>query len=153
MGLDIIASILGALATLLVAGLASTDLIQRLVRILLKREESKKTYSERLAELTENLSKASREVDAVLVELARVAKDRAQAVQQLESDLAKMEGREKELKETIDALEKTPLPVAEHFAKLVAPGEKRSAVRDYLLFGAGVVVSTAIGIAIQVFVR
>jgi hypothetical protein len=50
-------------------------------------------------------------------------------------------------------LEKTPLAVAEHFAKLVAPGEKRSAMRDYLLFGAGVVVSTAIGIVIQVFVR
>lgn len=153
MGLEILASILGAAASLLGAGLLSTDLIQRLVRALLKREVTQKPYSERLAELTENLSKASREVDAVLVELARVAKDRAQAVQQLETDLAMMEGREKELKERIDALEKTPLAVAEHFAKLVAPGEARSAMRDYLLFGAGVLVSTAIGIAIQVFVK
>ncbi|MDF0665307.1 MAG: hypothetical protein P0119_04435 [Nitrospira sp.] len=150
---EIIPTILGATASLLGAALASTELIQRLVRILLKREEPQKPYSERLAELTENLSKASREVDAVLAELAQVAKDRAQAAQQLETDLATMSGREKELKERIDALEKTPLAVAEHFVKLVAPGEKKSAMRDYLLFGAGVVVSTAIGIAIQVFVR
>jgi DNA repair exonuclease SbcCD ATPase subunit len=153
MGLEIAASIIAALLSLLGAGLASTEAIQKLLRALLGRKEPQKLYSERLAELTESLSKASREVDAVLVELAGVAKDRAEAVQQLEADLATMEGREKELKQRIDALQKTPLAVAEHFAQLVAPGEKRSAMRDYLLFGAGVVVSTAIGVAIQVFVR
>jgi predicted nuclease with TOPRIM domain len=153
MGLDIVASILGSLLSLLGAGLASTELIQKLIRVLLKREVTTKPYSERLAELTESLSRASREVDAVLTELAQVAKERANAVQQLETDLVTMEGREKELKERIDALEKTPLAVAEHFAKLVAPGEKRSAKRDYLLFGAGVVVSTAISIVIQIFVK
>lgn len=153
MGLEIVASILGAAASLLAGGLASSQLFRDLLRALLRRKEPEKPYSERLAELTESLSKASREVDAVLVELARVSQDRAKAVQQLETDLATMEGREKELKERIEALEKTPLAVAEHFAKLVAPGERRSAMRDYLLFGAGVLVSTAIGIAIQVFVR
>ena len=153
MGLEIIASILGAAASLLAGGLASSHLFRDLVRVLLKQKEPEKPYSERLAELTESLSKASREVDAVLVELARVAQNRAKAVQLLETDLATMEGREKELQERIQALEKTPIAVAEHFAKLVAPGERRSALRDYLLFGAGVVVSTAIGIAIQVFVR
>ncbi len=153
MGLEILASVIGAVASLLAGGVASSQFFRELLRILLKRKEPEKPYSERLAELTNNLSKASREVDAVLVELARVARDRAKAVQQLETDLATMEGREKELKERIQALEKTPLAVAEHFAKLVAPGERRSAMRDYLLFGAGVVVSTAIGIAIQVFVR
>jgi uncharacterized protein YhaN len=153
MGVDIFASIVASVVSLLGAGLASTQLIQQLFRPLLKRKAPQKPYSERLTELTENLSKASREVDAVLLELAEVAKDRAAAVQQLETDLATMEGREKELKERIDALEKTPLAVAEHFARLVAPGEKRSAMRDYLLFGAGVVVSTAISVAIQVFVK
>lgn len=82
----------------------------------------------------------------MLAELAQVATDRAQAVQQLETDLATMSGREQELKQRIDALEKTPLAVAEHFAKLVAPGEKRSVMGDYLLFRAGVVVSTAIAL-------
>jgi hypothetical protein len=150
-GPDLSLSIIGAAASL-VAG-ASTNVIWELLRNRLKRKESEKPYSERLAELTGNLLKASREVDAVLVELARVAQDRAKAVQQLEADLATMEGREKELKERVEALEKTPLAVAEHFATLVAPGERRSAVRDYLLFGAGVVVSTVIGIAIQVLAK
>lgn len=153
MGLDILASVVAALLSLIGASLASTQVIQKLLRAALGRKEPEKPYSERLAELTESLSRASREVDAVLVELARVAKDRARAVRQLETDLATMEGREKELKERIDALEKTPLAVAEHFAKLVAPGERRSAMRDYLLFGAGVVVSTVIGVIIQVLVR
>jgi len=153
MGLDILASVVAALLSLLGASLAATQTIQKLLRATLGRKEPEKPYSERLSELTESLSRASREVDAVLVELAPVAKDRAQAVQQLEADLATMEGREKELKDRIDALEKTPLAVAEHFAKLVAPGERRSAMRDYLLFGTGVVVSTVIGVVIQVFVR
>ena len=72
-------------------------------------------------------------------------------MQKLESELATMEGREKELKERIDALEKTPLPVAEHFAKLIESGEKRSARRDYALFGAGVLVTTVVAILIQLF--
>jgi len=152
MGLEIGASILGLILSLLGAGLASTKMFQGLIRVPLKQKKPTKSYSERLTELIENLSKASREVDAVLTELARVAKERANAVQQLENDLVTMEGREKELKERIDALEKTPLVIAEHFAKLVAPSEKRSAMRDYLLFGSGVVVSTAISIVIQIFV-
>jgi len=153
MGVEVLATILAALASLLAGGVASTDLIQKLVRALLGRPTPQKSYSERLAQLTESLTKASREVDTVLLELAQVSKDRAQAVRQLEADLSTMEGREKELKERIEALEKTPLAVAEHFAKLVAPGERRSAMRDYLLFGGGVVVSTVIGIVIQIFVK
>jgi peptidoglycan hydrolase CwlO-like protein len=153
MGVEVLASILGALASLIAGGVASTDLIQKLVRALLGRPTPQKSYSERLSQLTESLTKASREVDTVLVELAQVSKDRAEAVRQLEADLSTMEGREKELKERIEALEKTPLAVAEHFAKLVAPSERRSATRDYLLFGGGVVVSTVIGIIIQIFVK
>jgi hypothetical protein len=153
MGVDVLAAIIGALTSLLAGGLASTELIHKLVRASLGLKTPPKQYTERLAELTESLTKASRDVDAVLLELAQVAKDRAGAVKQLETDLTVMEGREKELKERIETLERTPLAVAEHFARLVAPSERRSAMRDYLLFGAGVVVSTAIGIVIQVFVK
>lgn len=153
MGIEIISGIVGIIASLLSAGLF--ELIQKLVRRTfgLPQTPPQKTYTERLAELTESLTKASREVDSVLSELAEVARDRENAVKQLETDLTKMEGREKELKQTIEALEQTPLAVAEHFAKLVEPGERRSAMRDYLLFGAGVVVSTVIGIIIQLFVK
>jgi len=85
----------------------------------------------------------------VLAELAQVARSRQSAVEELESNLTSLESREKELKAKIEALEKTPLPVAEHFAQLLAAGERRSARRDYALFGAGVGVTTAIAILIQ----
>jgi septal ring factor EnvC (AmiA/AmiB activator) len=149
---EVLIGALGLLASLLSAGVY--ELIQKLVgRLFGAPKAPKKAYADRLAELTEDLTKASREVDAVLSELAQVAKERADAVKQLETDLTAMEGREKELKQTIETLERTPLAVAEHFARLVAPGERRSAMRDYLLFGAGVVVSTVIGIIVQLFVK
>ena len=151
--MELLLGIVGALTSLLAGGLASTEIIQRLIRVLLRRPNAQKSYSERLTQLTESLAKASREVDAVLLEMAQVSKDRAEAVEQLEAELNTMAGREKELKERIHALEQTPLAVAEHFAKLVAPGERRSAIRDYLLFGSGVVVSTVISIVIQVLVK
>lgn len=86
----------------------------------------------------------------MLAELSQVARSREVAVQKLEIDLVALETREKELKEKIEALESTPLPVAEYFAKLVDSGEKRSAWRDYILFGAGVVMTTVIAIIIQI---
>ena len=61
-----------------------------------------------------------------------------------------MEKREKELKEKIALLQSVPIPVAEHFARLVEPGEKRNARRDYLLFMAGVIVTTIIAIVLQI---
>lgn len=112
-------------------------------------EPASRPYSERLTELTASLSKASAEVDSVLAELARVAKERTSAVEKLESGLTALESRERELKNRIDTLQKTPIAVAEHFAKLLEPGERRSARRDFLLFGAGVAASTVVTIIIE----
>ncbi len=151
MGIEVLASIIAGLASLVAGGVASSKLIQKLFRHLLGiRREPEKPYSERLAQLTASLTKASREVDSVLSELAQVARSREGAVQKLETDLAALETREKELKEKIEALESTPIPVAEHFAKLLESGQQRSATRDYVLFGAGVIVTTAIAVIIQV---
>lgn len=153
MQVEALTAIIAGLATLMAAGVASNELVQKLVRHLLGiRREPVKPYSERLAQLTASLTKASREVDSVLSELAQVARSREGAVQKLETDLAALGTREKELKEKIEALENTPLPVAEHFAKLLESGEKRSAKRDYVLFGAGVIVTTVIAVILQVVV-
>ncbi len=155
MGLDIIASILGALASLAAGSLvlASSEVMRKLIFKLLRKEEPQKTYSERLSELTANLTKASREVDSVIGELAQVARGRESSIQKLETDLASLEAREKELKEKIETLQKVPIPVADHFAKLIESGEKRNARRDYVLFGAGVLVTTVIAIIIQLFTK
>lgn len=120
-----------------------------LFRGVRKHKKTEKPYGERLAELMSGLTKASSEVDSVLAELAETAQSREKAVRNLEADLAALESRENDAKQRIEALEKTPLPVAEHFARLLRDGEKKSARRDYLLFGAGVLVTTLITIVIQ----
>lgn len=114
-------------------------------------EPSGRPYGERLSELTASLTRSSAEVDLVLRELAQVARDREAAARKLETGLSGLEAREKDLKQRIEILQETPIPVAEHFAKLLQSGERRSARRDYVLFGAGVVVTTGITIAIQLF--
>ena len=85
----------------------------------------------------------------MLGELQGVAQDRAKAVSTLEAGLAKLEREEEALRHRIESLQNLPLPVAEHFAALTESGERRSAKRDYVLFGAGVMLSTGIAIALK----
>jgi septal ring factor EnvC (AmiA/AmiB activator) len=144
-------SVVAGLISLLAGSVATSEVFKKLIMKLLGRKAPLKTYTERLSELTTNLTKASSEVDQVLAELAKVSMDREKAVKDLETGLGQLEKREKELKERIEVLQNVPLPVAEHFAMLVEPSEKRSARRDYVLFGAGVVVTTIIAVIIQLF--
>jgi hypothetical protein len=60
--------------------------------------------------------------------------------------IAEMEQQKERLQQTIEELEGIPIPVAERFAELVDQGERKSAWRDYALFGLGVVVSTVVAI-------
>lgn len=145
---EILLALLSALLSILGGGIASAKSVQDLIRVLLKKppQKPKESYSERLHRLTESLRTSSAEVDAVLHELSEVAKERQEAATKLEAQLADLQSREQTLQERVKALEKMPLPVAEYFASLTAAGEKRSAKRDYLLFGAGVVVSTLLSI-------
>ena len=114
-----------------------------------KTTSEKISYSKKLKRLTSNLEKSSKEVDSLVGELSKIAEEREENVRKIETDLANLQSREKELKEKIENLEKVPLPVAEYFAELTSHGEKRSARRDYLLFGAGAIVSTVITIILK----
>ncbi len=143
---EFIVALMTTLLSTIAGGVASSSLLRKLVYRLLKKEFPKKTYSQRLSELTGNLIKASSKVDVVLREMAQVAQKREATVKELEDGLSGLEIREKELKETISLLQSVPIPVAEHFARLVEPGEKRIARRDYILFMAGVIVTTIVGI-------
>jgi len=146
---EILISIFAALGSLAVAGVVSTELIRTIIYKLLGKQETKKPYSERLTELTRSLTKASSEVNSILAELSQVAKEKQTSVKKIEQSLSELEKREKEIKERITTLENVPIPVAEHFAKLMESGELRSAKRDYVLFGSGVLVTTLITIIIQ----
>lgn len=148
---ETLTAVIGALLSLVAGGIASTELIRKLLHRLLGKPEPEKTYSQRLSELTHSLTNASSEVDSLLAELAQVAKDKEASVRSLEQGLTALEQKEQDLQDRIKTLENVPIPAAEHFARLMETGEKRSAMRDYVLFGAGVVVTTIITIVIQVF--
>ncbi|MEI6697337.1 MAG: hypothetical protein WCO13_14880, partial [Bacteroidota bacterium] len=102
-----------------------------------------------LSKLTSNLINASKEVDIILTELSLVAEDREKKIQILDSELNLLQKKEAELKNKIETLGKIPIPVAEHFATLLQGGEKMSRKRDYILFGAGVIVTTIISILLN----
>jgi hypothetical protein len=147
---EVLVSVLaGALSLLAGTGL---DEVQRLLRRLRHEPTPPKTYKERLSQLTGDLTKASAELDGVLSELAAVATEREDTVRALEAQLTSLEARELELKRQIELLEQTPMPVAEHFARLLDTRDRRSARRDYVLFGAGVLVTTIVGIAVQLLI-
>jgi len=150
MSIEIIATVLGGLIALLANLVAASDLFRPIIRRILGKEEPPKSYSDRMHELMTSLTNSSREVDAVLSEIAKVASDREANLRGLEKELALLESREKEIQSRIDLLEQVPVAAAEHFAKLQKISETRSARRDYLLFGAGVLVTTVLSIIIQI---
>ena len=111
-----------------------------------KEREKSETYSERLSKLTTNLDKSSEEVEVILAEMKRLSAEREASMQKLEKEIQGMEEREQASKKRIQDLENVPLAVAEHFAKLTEPGEKRGARRDYTLFFAGLVAGQVLSI-------
>jgi hypothetical protein len=150
MGIELVASVLGALLSMVVGGAGFSDAIRKLLLHFFRhRSPPEKTYSERLAELSQSLQTSSMQVDEVLSELASVAKERERNIVTLEQELAALESREKDMKQRIESLQNIPLPAVEHLAKMIAPIEKRSARRDYMLFGVGVVVTTIITIVLR----
>jgi septal ring factor EnvC (AmiA/AmiB activator) len=116
-----------------------------------KGKKPSKSYKEQMAKLTQSLVRASSEVDHILQEMTEVSQQRETAITKLEQQLGSLSEREKELQKKIDTLEKVPLPAVEYFASVVERGEKRSAWRDYSLFGLGVIVSTVIAIVLRLF--
>lgn len=149
---DIVAE-LGALIVTALLGLVGTlssgVLLHGIRRLLGAKKPSQETYSERLADVTRRLMKSSSEVDGLLDEMARITKAREQELHRIERQLSQFQEQERSLEERIDALRDTPLPVAEHFARMIERGEKRSAWRDYILFATGVLLTTVIAIALR----
>jgi hypothetical protein len=97
------------------------------------------------------LSEASKKMDGVVSRIQEFTKMRESAVLKLETQLSTLSAQEGELRKTIQQLQQVPLPAAEYFARLVNKGEKSSALRDYVLFFAGVVVSTIVAIVLKHF--
>lgn len=118
-------------------------------RLLLQLGGVKPKEKNEAAILLGELSRASSDMDRIVTEIGRLTKERQSRIMRLETDLTLLSEREQELKTRIEGLEKTPLPVAEYFAKLVERTEKRSAARDYGLFLGGVVLTSVIAIVLR----
>jgi hypothetical protein len=95
------------------------------------------------------LSAASEKIDAIVKQIQEYTEGREQAVAKLESQLGLLSQQEQELKQRIQGLQNVPLPAAEYFAQLVNKGERRSALRDYVLFLLGVLVSAGVGVLLR----
>ena len=163
--LSLAATITGALATLL-AGAASPffkealdPLISKITEalggtalgdVIARNARSKgETYQERMESLSTRLSSAAAEVDLVLSEMTSASKSRQEALQALELELEQLANQRQEIQERIDALQQVPLPAVEHFLNATSRGERKSALRDHVLFGLGVIVSTAVTIILK----
>ena len=143
--------LLGALTTLLVA--LTTYLFGRVDQQARLRELSKTgefpNFREKMKRLSEDLARASAEVDKTLEEMAMVSRAREEALRSLEAKLDELSRHEKELQTRVETLKNVPLPAVEFFLEMTEKGEKRSAARDYILFGAGVIVSTVITVILR----
>jgi len=98
-----------------------------------------------------DLAKASAEMDRIVGEIEAFTKGRQTAVAKIESDLRMLSAQESELKKRVEGLQNVPLPAAEFFAKIIEEREKKTTVRDYLLFLAGVVASAVVALVLKKF--
>lgn len=152
-GLGLLGSVLGALTSLAAGGMLSTESGRALLRFLYKKPRVASPHSARLVSLTVELQRVSREMDAALLQLEPVIRDRRETVSRLESELLELKTREDDLKVSIEHLENVPLAAAEYFKDFLDSVQSRNRKRDYLLFGLGVVASTVIAVVLQLAFR
>jgi hypothetical protein len=99
--------------------------------------------------LFKELADASERMDAAVRKMQEYTRVREEATAKLEVELGLLNEQEQDLKERIAQLKEVPLPAADYFAQLIDKREKRSAMRDYLLFLLGVFVSAGVAILLR----
>lgn len=158
--LSLLAAVLGAAASLVLGGVI--PLIERLLNRYddsavakyleqhgyFERDDAD-TYQAKIHKALALLAKATADVDAVVRGITDLAQERQQNIAKLETQLAALTTRESEVKAKIAALEQVPLPAMKYFEEALRTGDKRSAYRDYALFGAGVLVSTIVTLVLK----
>jgi TolA-binding protein len=101
----------------------------------------------------DRLSRALRDVNSDLQDavedMERELAARESALLALQERLSELGTREQDLESRIQALSKIEPEAVKVFAELTAPGEKRSARRDYVLFGAGAATSLLTSIVFE----
>lgn len=140
---QILLGVVSALVSIFAGGVAGS-VLEALRKRSKRNQLPLASYSDKMTSLTKSLISAAAEVDRVLNEMSDVSRQKETSIADLETRLVELAKREKLQQENIQALKGVPLPAAQYFARVLQRGERRSAWRDYILFGAGVVVSTVI---------
>ena len=107
---------------------------------------SKATSTGDLSRMVNGLNKTSNELDKILAQIVEVAQDRAQAATNLQAQMQKLEEAEQEYLVLIEILKNEPLRVMSDLLNELQPNQIRTPRRDFMLFLAGVVVSTLVSI-------
>ncbi len=113
------------------------------------RIEDPKSYKTRLSETLNLLNTAFAEVERATGEFTALMKEKESSIDLLESRLSELTVEESQLKSKVATLQQVPLEAISHFEAILDKGEKRSALRDYKLFGLGVIVSVVITIILK----
>jgi chromosome segregation ATPase len=149
--------IAGAIAlTRVLANVSGLDsFLRSALRTKRGEEAAPASPTERLSKLAKNLDDAAQEASSYLQAMVANVHERQEAVRALEAQLAGLEKVEADLSARIKTLNETPLPVAEYFASLSEnmsqAGERRSKLRDYVLFFVGAVFSAVSAIVMHKF--
>jgi peptidoglycan hydrolase CwlO-like protein len=106
----------------------------------------KATSTADLTRLVQGLNKSSLELDKILEQIVEVAHHRAEAATNLQAEMKRLEQAEEEYLIRIETLKNEPLRVINDLLNELEPNRIRTPRRDFMLFAAGVVVSTLVSI-------
>jgi hypothetical protein len=137
--------ILQLLITLLI-GLVLFLVEHRVISRRSRERGSKATSNGDLTRLVQGLNKSSIELDNILEQIVEVAHHRAEAATNLQAEMKRLEQAEEEYLVRIETLKNEPLRVINDLLNELEPNRIRTPRRDFMLFAAGVLVSTIVSI-------
>ena len=143
---DTISAVLPQLLIAILIGLLFFIVENRIISRRSRQGGSKATSTGDLSRMVNGLNKTSNELDKILAQIVEVAQDRAEAATNLQAQMKKLEEAEEEYLVRIEILKNEPLRVMGDLLNELQPNQIRTPRRDFMLFLAGVVVSTLVSI-------
>jgi len=143
---ETISAVLPQLLIAILIGLLFFIVENRIISRRSSQTGSKATSTGDLSRMVNGLNKTSNELDKILAQIVEVAQDRSEAATNLQAQMKKLEEAEEEYLVRIEILKNEPLRVMSDLLNELQPNQIRTPRRDFMLFLAGVVVSTLVSI-------
>jgi hypothetical protein len=116
------------------------------------RKKSSDNFKEKIDSSLILLKKSTSEIDSVINEVTELSKEKQKAIELLENQLKELSDKETHLKQKIETLEQTPIDSIQYFEEVLKRNNKRDKKRDYILFALGVLITTIVGIIINLII-